>query len=63
MITDRDRAARELIAFYHEAGVDAAVAPQDLFSIGAQRARGDIDGHRDFVTRQTAPAVAPAPES
>src|SRR5215510_5050394 len=25
MIADRDKAARELIAFYHEAGVDAAI--------------------------------------
>jgi DNA polymerase len=30
MITDRDRAARELIAFYHEAGVDAAVGEEPV---------------------------------
>jgi len=30
MIADRDKAARELIAFYHEAGVDAAVREEPI---------------------------------
>src|SRR5215471_12868729 len=30
MIADRDKAARELIAFYHEAGVDAAVCEEPI---------------------------------
>ena len=30
MITDRDKAARELIAFYHEAGVDAAIGDEPV---------------------------------
>jgi hypothetical protein len=38
--------------------LDAGVAPQDLLSVGAQRARCDIDGYWHFVARQTAPTVA-----
>jgi hypothetical protein len=38
MIVDRDRAARELIAFYHEAGVDAAIGEDPIDRLVEYRA-------------------------
>src|SRR5215468_7481323 len=38
MIVDRDKAARELIAFYHEAGVDAAIGEDPIDRLAEDRA-------------------------
>ena len=40
MIVDRDKATRELIAFYHEAGVDAVIGEDPI-----DRLTEDIDPH------------------
>jgi uracil-DNA glycosylase len=36
MIADRDKAARELIAFYHEAGIDAAIGEEPIDRLAAE---------------------------
>jgi DNA polymerase len=38
MIVDRDKAARELIAFYHEAGVDAVIGEEPIDRLAEDRA-------------------------
>jgi DNA polymerase len=38
MIVDRDKAARELIAFYHEAGVDAVISEEAIDRLAENRA-------------------------
>jgi uracil-DNA glycosylase len=38
MIVDRDKAARELIAFYHEAGVDAVIGEEAIDRLAEDRA-------------------------
>jgi uracil-DNA glycosylase family 4 len=62
MIADRDKAARELIAFYHEAGVDAAIGEEavdrlaeDVLAKDLAPALGMPD---DGAARASAPAAA-----
>src|SRR5262245_5210208 len=38
MIVDRDKAARELIAFYHEAGVDVVIGEDPINRLAEDRA-------------------------
>ena len=63
MITDRSKAARELLAFYAEAGVDAAVGEQANDWLAGDRT--DAPAPPQLSARATSPAVlrasAPAP--
>jgi DNA polymerase len=69
MIIDRDKAARELIAFYHEAGVDAVIGedPIDrLAEASAPALQGPDDSPRPAATvaaRERAPTYHTAPLS
>ncbi len=52
MIADHDKAARELIAFYHEAGVDAAIGEDPVDRLAA-----DVVA-KDLAAKDVAPALA-----
>ena len=56
MIADRDKAARELIAFYHEAGIDAAIGeePVDRLAEELTPALGAPEGNRAGATTAAA---------
>ncbi len=56
MITDRDKAARELIAFYHEAGVDAVIGEEPIDRLAEDEAPA-LQGS-DERTPQPATTVA-----
>jgi DNA polymerase len=63
MIVDRDKAARELIAFYHEAGVDAVIGEDPIDRLAEDRAPAPegLDGHpprpaASVATAERAPA-------
>jgi uracil-DNA glycosylase family 4 len=58
MIVDRDRAARELIAFYHEAGVDAAIGEDPIDRLVEYRAPA-LEGRDDRPLPQAATVVTP----
>jgi uracil-DNA glycosylase len=64
MIADRDKAARELIAFYHEAGVDAAIgeAPVDRLAEELTTALGapEHNAVSTTATRERARSSLPA---
>jgi len=66
MIADRDKAARELIAFYHEAGIDAAIGeePVDRLAEELTPALGAPDdntaGAATAATRERARTFSPA---
>jgi uracil-DNA glycosylase len=68
MIADRDKAARELIAFYHEAGVDAAIGeePADRLAEDLRPALGASEANSASATTmatarpRTSPTVSPA---
>jgi uracil-DNA glycosylase len=53
MIVDRDKAARELIAFYHEAGVDAVIGEEAIDRLAEDRAAAP-DGPDDYPPRPAA---------
>jgi DNA polymerase len=55
MIVDRDKAARELIAFYHEAGVDAAIGEDPIDRLAEEKAPA-LEGPDD---RRPRPAATP----
>jgi hypothetical protein len=56
MIVDRDKAARELIAFYHEAGVDAVIGEDPIDRLAEDRAPA-LEGS-DHVPPRPAATVA-----
>src|SRR3954452_16862469 len=58
MIVDRDKAARELIAFYHEAGVDAAIGEDPIDRLAEDRAPA-LEGPDDHPLRQAATVAMP----
>jgi DNA polymerase len=58
MIVDRDKAARELIAFYHEAGVDAAIGEDPIDRLVEDRAPA-LEGPDDRPLPQAATVVTP----
>jgi DNA polymerase len=67
MIVDREKAARELIAFYHEAGVDAAIGEEPIDRLAEDRApvlQGpDEDSPQPTTTvavRERTPAAPPS---
>jgi uracil-DNA glycosylase len=68
MIVDRDKAARELIAFYHEAGVDAVIGEEPIDRLAEDRALA-LQGPDEDSPRQTATVgvrertAAPPPSS
>ena len=70
MIVDRDKAARELIAFYHEAGVDAVIGEEPIDRLAEDRAPA-LEGPDDVpprpaaivAARERAPASHTAPPS
>src|SRR5262245_15313340 len=53
MIVDRDKAARELMAFYHEAGVDAVIGEEPIDRLSEDRAPS-LQGPDDDPTRPAA---------
>jgi uracil-DNA glycosylase family 4 len=57
MIVDRDKAARELIAFYHEAGVDAVIGEDPIDRLAEDRAPA-LEGPDDVPPRPAAPVAA-----
>ncbi len=66
MIGDRDKAVRELIAFYHEAGVDAAIGeqPVDRLAEDLPLATPDAEARRSDprpTMRDRAPGGTPRP--
>jgi uracil-DNA glycosylase family 4 len=70
MIADRDKAARELIAFYHEAGIDAVMGEEAIDRLAEDRAPAlagpDADPPRpagNVATPERAPATHSAPPS
>ena len=64
MIVDRDKAARELIAFYHEAGIDAVIAEEAIDQLAEDGAPA-LEGPDDHPQRPAATVSArdrpPAP--
>jgi hypothetical protein len=58
MIVDRDKAARELIAFYHEAGVDAVIGEDPINRLAEDRAPA-LEGPDDVPPRPAARLQAP----
>src|SRR5262245_16283025 len=68
MIVDREKAARELIAFYHEAGVDAVIGEEAIDRLAEDRAPA-LEGPDDHPARLAAtvparervPTAQPAP--
>jgi len=68
MIVDRNKAARELIAFYHEAGVDAVIGEEAIDRLAEDRAPA-LEGPDDHPARLAAtvparervPTAQPAP--
>jgi len=70
MIADRDKATRELLAFYHEAGVDAVIGEEAIDRLAEDRAPAlqgpDEDPPRPAATvaaRERAPIPHTAPSS
>jgi DNA polymerase len=59
MIVDRDKAARELITFYHEAGVDAVIGEEAIDRLAEDRAPAR-EGPDDHPPRPAATERAPA---
>src|SRR5262245_54031779 len=66
MIVDRNKAARELIAFYHEAGVDAVIGEEAIDRLAEDRAPV-LEGPDDHPARLAATVPArervPTPQS
>ena len=67
MIVDRDKAVRELIAFYHEAGVDAAIGEEPIDRLAEDRAPAfeGPEGHpprpaTTVAVRERSPAPSPS---
>jgi uracil-DNA glycosylase len=58
MIVDRDKAARELIAFYHEAGVDTAIGEDPIDRLAENRAPV-LEGSDDHRLRPAATVATP----
>jgi DNA polymerase len=57
MIVDRNKAARELIAFYHEAGVDAVIGEEPIDRLAEDRAAA-LDGPGDHPPSPAATGTA-----
>ena len=57
MIADRDKAARELIAFYHEAGVDAVIGEEAIDRLAEDRAQS-LQGPAEDAPRPAAPLAS-----
>src|SRR5262245_9478737 len=57
MIVDREKAARELIAFYHEAGVDAVIGEEAIDRLAEDRAPA-LDGPEVHPARPAATVAA-----
>ena len=55
MIVDRDKAARELIAFYHEAGVDAVIGEDPIDRLAEDRAPA-LEGSDHVPPRRLRPS-------
>jgi uracil-DNA glycosylase len=62
MIVDREKAARELIAFYHEAGVDAAIGEDPIDRLAEDRAPA-LEGPDAHPLRPAATVATPPPAS
>ena len=60
MIADRDKAARELIAFYHEAGIDAAVREEPIDRL-AESLTPALDDNAAGATATAATRERPRP--
>jgi len=58
MIVDREKAARELITFYHEAGVDAAISEDPIDRLAEDRAPA-LEGPDDYPRRPAATVATP----
>ena len=56
MMVDRDKAARELIAFYHEVGVDTAIGEDPIDRLAEDRAPA-LEGP---ITARNRRAVSPS---
>jgi DNA polymerase len=56
MIVDRDKAARELISFYHEAGVDAVIGEDPIDRLTEDKAPA-LEGPDDDPPRPVAPVA------
>ena len=57
MIVDREKAARELIAFYHEAGVDAVIGEEAIDRLAENKA-AVLEGPDDHPPRPAATGPA-----
>jgi uracil-DNA glycosylase len=57
MIVDRDKAARELIAFYHEAGVDVVIGEDPIDRLTEDKAPA-LEGPHDNPPRPAVPVAA-----